>query len=77
MFITIGGLSQHVSDFAGNMLLSNPEASESTAREAAQCVDRYVCGGDPRMHEANREFKERYGKPIIKNPATAAFGGAE
>ena len=73
MFITIGKNAQYVSEFTGRMMLSNPEAREATAKEAAECVNRMVAAGDGRMHLANDYFKANYHKQPIKNPTTLAI----
>lgn len=60
-FVTISEISQHVGEGAAEVLIATGQGKESTAFEAAQCVSRYVAGGDGRMHEANEEFKRVYG----------------
>lgn len=65
MFVTIGGLAQHVDDSAGGTLLALPHARKATCMEAAQCVDRYIINGDQCMHAANADFERIYGENTI------------
>lgn len=60
-FITIDEISQYVGDGAAEVLVSSGRGKESTAHEAAQCISRYIAGGDNRMHQANEEFNRVYG----------------
>jgi len=61
MFINVDGITQFVSDAAGQALLSAPQARKATAGEAASCVNTLVAGGDIRMHEANENWSQEYG----------------
>ncbi len=61
MFVTFGKSTQHVSDASGLVLLVTG-GRESTAEEAAECVNRLVYLGNAKMHEANEDFKQKYGR---------------
>ncbi len=63
MFVTdSNGIAQYVTAWGADML-KQLGGTVSTAHEAAQCVSRLVCNGNPYMNEANDDFKRIYGKP--------------
>lgn len=67
MFITIDRMTQHISDIGGKMLLSTGNARIATAKEAAECLNRYTYLGNEKMHEANEDFKRIYYSPLSTN----------
>ena len=62
MFVTIGTITQYVSEVAAIALLITPGSRKSTAAEAANCLNRMVSGGDSRMNEAQADFQRIYSK---------------
>lgn len=66
MFITFNGLAHYMAEFSGHALLAMPGYRESTAQEAAECVNRTIINGDRRMQEINADFERIYGNPAYK-----------
>lgn len=61
MFVTIGNVTQHTSDVAGQLLIGLSGGHVATAHEAAQCVHKLVANGSEGRHEANDDFDRIYG----------------
>lgn len=61
MFVRFHGITQHMSDAAGQLML-DLGAEKASAPEAAECISRLVVNGSAAMHEANEDFKRTYGK---------------
>ena len=72
MFITVGNIAYYTHQKTASWYLSRGKARVSTAKEAANCVSRYVYSGNPRMVEANDEFEKLYSikRRIPTNPQT-------
>lgn len=66
MFVTIGNIAQYVGDDAATILLCGG-ARKSSPMEAGNCVDRLIINGDPRMHDAEAEFKRTFSKSGTAN----------
>ena len=61
MFVTIGTMTQYVSQFGGEMLLVTGNARIATAYEAADCIARLIVNGDKQMEDAQKDFNRIYG----------------
>ncbi len=65
MFVTVGNMTQYVSDIGGQVLLTNPEARIASAHDAACCVRRLIYMGNASMGDANKDFNETYGRKTV------------